>query len=107
MARHHRHPPLRRTRHTRRRMAIRRKRRQLRQMHPVQTRPGTNEGSNRQDGEPMSRLNTAVWGIASIFWVHLAHSAIQSDEFWSALVWLTLAMGAAYVALIFYDKGAE
>lgn len=55
----------------------------------------------------MNRLNAAIWGIASIFWVHLAHSAIQSDEFWSALAWLTFAMGASYVALIFYDKGAE
>ena len=55
----------------------------------------------------MARLNTAVWGIASIFWTHLAHSAIQRDEFWPALVWLTLAIIAAYVALIFYDKGAE
>ena len=55
----------------------------------------------------MSRHDAAIWGIASIFWVHLAHSAMPSDEFWSALAWLTLAMGAAYVALILYDKEAE
>ena len=55
----------------------------------------------------MSRLNAAVWAVISIFWAQLAHSASQRDEFWLAVTWLSLAMIAACVALIFYGKGAE
>lgn len=55
----------------------------------------------------MSRPNAAVWAVISIFWTYRAHSASQRDEFFIAVAWLVSAMIAAYVALIFYDKGAE